>query len=161
MVGIIIAKKRVDSQGHARKKLSVWCKISYLLLTVIAVMLVVLLGRTFVFNVYVIPSMAWKTRCRRRPRICLAIDSETLCTAPWRHHRVQRSRRLDGGGAASHQSDVDNRQQSLPNQTCHHQSAGDTVTCKGIRGAHHGQRQTIDESAYLKSARIKRPVLFP
>ena len=77
----------------------------------------------------------------RRPRICLAIDSETLYTAPWRHHRVQRSRRLDGGGAASHQSDVDNRQQSLPNQTCH-RSARRYRRLQGIRGAHHGQRQT-------------------
>ena len=54
-------------------------------------MLVVLLGRTFVFNVYVIPSRSMEDTLQiGEPRICLAIDSETLYTAPWRHHRVQK-----------------------------------------------------------------------
>ena len=48
-------KARGQSRRYARKP-SVWSEIRGYLLTVIAVMLVVLLGRTFVFNVYVIPS---------------------------------------------------------------------------------------------------------
>lgn len=86
----------------------------------------------------------------RRSCICLAIDSKTLCTAPWRHHRVQRSRRLDGGGAASRQSDVDNRQQSLPNQRVIG-LPGDTVACKGSGEPITVNGKPIDESAYLKS----------
>lgn len=54
MVGRHSKKARGQSRRHARKP-SVWSEIRGYLLTVIAVMLVVLLGRTFVFNVYVIP----------------------------------------------------------------------------------------------------------
>lgn len=55
MVGRHSKKARGQSRRYARKP-SVWSEIRGYLLTVIAVMLVVLLGRTFVFNVYVIPS---------------------------------------------------------------------------------------------------------
>lgn len=49
MVGRHSKKARGQSRRHARKP-SVWSEIRGYLLTVIAVMLVVLLGRTFVFR---------------------------------------------------------------------------------------------------------------
>nr|WP_269800165.1 signal peptidase I [Bifidobacterium longum] len=105
-------------------------------------MLVVLLGRTFVFNVYVIPSRSMEDTLqigdrvfasRLTPRLFALHRGDIIVfkdPADWME-----------GGAASHQSDVDNRQQSLPNQTCH-RSARRYCRLQGIRGAHHGQRQT-------------------
>ena len=120
MVGRHSKKARGQSRRYARKP-SVWSEIRGYLLTVIAVMLVVLLGRTFVFNVYVIPSRSMEDTLQIGDRVFASRLTPRLFTL----HRgdiivFKRSRRLDGGGgAASHQSDVDNRQQSLPNQTCH------------------------------------------
>ena len=141
MVGRHSKKARGQSRRYARKP-SVWSEIRGYLLTVIAVMLVVLLGRTFVFNVYVIPSRSMEDTLQIGDRVFASLLTPRLFTL----HRGDIIVFKDPadwmeGGAASHQSDVDNRQQSLPNQTCH-RSARRYRRLQGIRGAHHGQRQT-------------------
>ena len=65
-------------------------------------MLVVLTGRTFVFNVYVIPSRSMEDTLQIGDRVfAFAIDSR-LYTAPWRDIIVFKITRLDGGGQLPH-----------------------------------------------------------
>ena len=149
MVGRHSKKARGQSRRYARKP-SVWSEIRGYLLTVIAVMLVVLLGRTFVFNVYVIPSRSMEDTLQIGDRVFasrLTRDSLHCTVATSSCSKIPQT---GWRGAASHQSDVDNRQQSLPNQTCH-RSARRYRRLQGIREPITVNGKPIDESAYLKS----------
>ena len=150
MVGRHSKKARGQSRRYARKP-SVWSEIRGYLLTVIAVMLVVLLGRTFVFNVYVIPSRSMEDTLqigdrvfasRLTPRLFALHRGDIIVfkdPADW----------MEGEQLPTNLMSIIDSNRYLIKRVIG--LPGDTVACKGSGEPITVNGKPIDESAYLKS----------
>ncbi|KAB7316642.1 signal peptidase I [Bifidobacterium longum] len=150
MVGRHSKKARGQSRRYARKP-SVWSEIRGYLLTVIAVMLVVLLGRTFVFTVYVIPSRSMEDTLQIGDRVFASRLTPRLFTlhrgdiivfkdpADW----------MEGEQLPTNLMSIIDSNRYLIKRVIG--LPGDTVACKGSGEPITVNGKPIDESAYLKS----------